>query len=413
MTAFAPTLVGLGNWLLTLYLAPFLALMAVVTAAALLGGGRGRRARASAGAAPRFLIVIPAHNEEANVAATVASCRGLAYDPGAFSVVVIADNCDDDTARAARDAGAEVFERHDPARRSKGYALEDFFQALTGPGRLADYDAVVVVDADTVVDPALLSAFADALADGADWAQGYYSVSNPDDSWRTRLLTYALSLFNGVWLLGQDRLGLCVGFRGNGMCFSTRGLARFPWQAYGLVEDQEFSWLLRTAGEHVRFVAGARVYGEMVSRGDAAVSQRRRWEEGRRSLRTRFTRSLLASRALGLVEKTVALVDLTFPPLSRLLALLLIALMIHPAAVLDPRLAAVSRQVFPAHLLMVLTAACYAASPFLTLGLPVRYLTSLGALPYYAVWKVYATSRAKTTEWVRTRREAPAPEGEA
>jgi cellulose synthase/poly-beta-1,6-N-acetylglucosamine synthase-like glycosyltransferase len=417
-----PTILSLAFGLLTLYLVPFFTFMALVTAAAL---GRRRAPKGvSAGITvdplPRFIFVIPAYNEEANIAVTVASCLRVSYDPARFRVFVIADNCTDATARVARDAGAEVVERADLFRRSKGYGLEYFFAWMSqkqqeqrsaagtvGEGRY-QFDAAVVVDADTLVDPSLLTRFAEALAGGVDWVQCYYTVRNPDASWRTRLLTYAFSLFNGVWLFGQDRLGLSVGFRGNGMCFTARGLARVPWQAYGLVEDQEFAWMLRIAGERVRFLPEARVYAEMVSQGNAAVSQRRRWEQGRQSLRRKFARPLLTTRALSPFDKALSLIDLFLPPLMPLFTMLGVALAVQPLALWFPALARVARILLPVHALMVLTVMCYAASPFLVLGLPVRYALSLTAVPYYAVWKFLATFRARTTSWVRTQRESGA-----
>ena len=66
-------------------------------------------------------------------------------------------------------------------------------------------------------------------------------------------MTYAFSLFNGVMPLGQNALGTSAAFKGNGMCFSTRGLRRRPWKSYGLVEDMEYSWTLRIAGEKIAF----------------------------------------------------------------------------------------------------------------------------------------------------------------
>ena len=110
-----------------------------------------------------------------------------------------------------------------------------------------------MIDADTTVDRDLLRSFARGLERGDDWIQSYYTVANPDQSWRTRLLTYAFSLYNGVMLLGQKALGGTASFKGNGMCFSVRGLRRVPWKCYGLVEDMEYSWTLRIAGERSRF----------------------------------------------------------------------------------------------------------------------------------------------------------------
>jgi hypothetical protein len=335
----------------------------------------------------------------------------MAYDAERFSVWVIADNCEDGTAGAARLAGARVVERRDPSLRSKGHALEYFFTHVTeAQPESGGYDAVVLVDADTVVDPALLSTFSMSLAQGADWIQGYYSVRNPDASWRTQMMTYAFSLANGVWMLGLDRLGLSVGLKGNGMCFSRQGLRRFPWKAYGLVEDMEFALMLRTEGERVRFLPDARVFGEMVSRGGpGAASQRRRWEAGRRALRGKFAGPLIRSSHLGPVRKLLYLTDLVFPPLVSLAIGLGVATLIHLAAALDGRFSAEAAMLLPIHALMVATLVGFAFSPLVAVGLPVRYLSSLAMLPYYAAWKLAVAAGRGPSGWVRTPREPQGP----
>jgi len=97
----------------------------------------------------RFLIVVPAHNEEDGLGATVRSCRGLDYPHELFEVLVIADNCTDGTASVARAEGAEVLERHDETKKSKGFAIEHLIDGMKESGRLARYDALVVIDADS------------------------------------------------------------------------------------------------------------------------------------------------------------------------------------------------------------------------------------------------------------------------
>ena len=395
------------NIILSLVLLPFFAYLALIVVAALQGR---RREEMVPSRTARFLFVIPAHDEEANIASTVESCRGVSYDPALYRVIVVADNCTDSTANLARAVGAEVIERTDPLRRSKGHALEYLFEQR--PGLAGATDAVVVIDADTIVDPGILTAFAVALGEGKDWVQCYYTVRNPDASWRTRMMTYAFSLFNGVWLLGQDRMGLAVGLKGNGMCFSTRGLARFPWRAYGLTEDLEFSWMLRIAGERTHFLPRTRVCGTMPSRGgSAATAQRLRWEAGRKAQRGLFLGPLLRSRQIGPLKKLMYLIDLIFPPLVSLLLGLLVVVSLDLGAVLGPRFLASSPWLLPpVHGLMAGVLACYALSPLFALDLPVRYLASVVALPYYMVWKLLAI-RGKPTAWVRTPRE-PVP-GEA
>src|SRR4051794_14427886 len=171
--------------LATLVLLPFFAYLALITGAALLGR---RREGVAPSCPPRFVFVIPAHDEEGNIRSTIESCQSVCYDPALYRIIVIADNCSDDTARVAAAAGAEVIERDDISRRSKGHALEFFFRHHSDEAESAD--AVVLIDADTVVDPGILSAFATALAQGQDWIQCYYTVRNPDASWRTRMMTY-------------------------------------------------------------------------------------------------------------------------------------------------------------------------------------------------------------------------------
>lgn len=397
---------GLALAAATALLAPYFLYLGLVAVAALLR--RPRRGEAAAGpGTTRFLFVIPAHDEEGGIAATVASCRACAYDPGRVRVLVIADNCTDGTAEAARRAGAEVVERRDSERRSKGYALED---VLT-PATLGDADAAVVVDADTEVGPGMLRAFDAAMAAGADWMQGYYTVRNPDASWRTRLMTYAFSLFNGVALLGAEGLGLGAGLKGNGMCFTARGLRRVPWRASGLVEDLEFTWRLHALGERVRFVPEALALGEMVSRGAAAASQRRRWEAGRRGIPARCLGPVLRSPALPAWRKVLYALQMTCPPLVTLALGLALVACVHPAARALPGLAPAARRLLPWHLGMAAALLAYALSPVAAMGLPPRYLKGLALVPYYAAWKLAVSAGRAPATWVRTRREAASGAG--
>ena len=404
----------IAAWALALALAPWFGLMALVTGAAVIGKRRdlGRSDTIPAGGSPpRFLFVIPAHDEEPVIAITVRSCLAVDYDPGQFQVCVIADNCTDATATIAAGAGALVWSRHDPVRRSKGYALEDFFGRVGSDPAIHPPDAFVLVDADTSVAPDILQAFARSLGRGDDFIQGYYTVRNADASWRTRLMTYAFALANGVWPAGLDRLGLGVGLKGNGMCFRAEALRRFPWRAAGLVEDMEFAWNLRVGGERVRFQPAARVYGEMVSRGGAgSTSQRRRWEAGRRALRGAFRGPIARSPRLTLARKFLYRLDLEFPTLGRLAVLLGVA----AACVTASRVAGGGGPGgnFVAGL-VALDGACliaYVASPIRVVGLAPRHLLDLAFVPGYLLWKGSIALGRAPMRWVRTPREV-APDG--
>jgi cellulose synthase/poly-beta-1,6-N-acetylglucosamine synthase-like glycosyltransferase len=390
---------------LTLPLIPWFAYLAWVTAAALLGG-RVKRVTGAWKGTTKFVFVIPAHDEEGGIASTVMSCRDVDYPLGQFRVVVIADNCIDQTAEVAREAGAEVLERTDLESRGKGYALSYFFRAESPDHPSRGYDAVVVVDADTEVDRSILTAFAERLADGHDWLQCYNTVRNPDESWRTQLMTLAFSLFNGLLLIGQNRSGLSIALRGNGMCLSSRGLARHPWQAHGLTEDVEFSWMLRSRGERIEFVPTTRVLSDLVSSDNlAAKSQRLRWEEGRRSMRAKFRRDLLVSSDLTAYQKVMYLLELYLPPLVPLTLSLTLAASAQLFVSPDPVLRWLSWLSLSIHGIMTLVLLAYLLSPFVVLRLPWRYLRSLRHLPRYAVWKLMLAWSPRPSEWVRTPRE--------
>src|ERR1700727_612284 len=115
---------------------------------------------------PFFLFMLAIVASAFASRAPVRSGRALDYDPEAFSIHVIADNCTDGTALEAREAGASVVERSDPDLRSKGHALDYFFTKVPEGRPDAGHDATVLIDADTVVDPALLKVFDRALGEG-------------------------------------------------------------------------------------------------------------------------------------------------------------------------------------------------------------------------------------------------------
>jgi GT2 family glycosyltransferase len=106
---------------------------------------------------PRFAVVVPAHDEEQTISSTLRSLELLDYAPDRYEVFVVADNCKDSTAEVARRFRCTVWERMDPERKAKGYALSWAFERIP-----EEYDAIVVVDADTRVDPQLLAGFARA-----------------------------------------------------------------------------------------------------------------------------------------------------------------------------------------------------------------------------------------------------------
>lgn len=358
----------------------------------------------------RFLIVIPAHDERVGIAQTVRSCRAQGYPAELFSVLVIADNCTDDTAAIAEAEGAEVVVRQTSDKRTKGYALEYLIERLQESGRFDQLEALVVIDADTVASADLLRKFDAKIREGHDWIQCYYTVANADASWRTRLMTYAFSLVNGVAPFGLFKLGLSSPLNGNGMCFTTRGLRRVPWKAYGLVEDYEYSWIVRMAGEQIAFVPDASVKATMLEQGgEAAANQRRRWEFGRKEIKRRLFGEVLRDRRMGVLERLASAVELKTPPMMKLLAGLAFLAILNIIAALafpDPLVHPAAWILLGCCLLMIAAVGLYALAPFVVFDLPLSYLGTLAYIPIYAIWKLTIKLGEKPTQWVRTARTA-------
>ncbi|HMI87663.1 MAG TPA: glycosyltransferase family 2 protein [Polyangiaceae bacterium] len=350
----------------------------------------------------RFAVVVPSHNEQEGIAATVSNLLAIEYPKELFSVVVVADNCSDETALRAERAGARVFVRHDDKLRGKGYALAHAFERL-----VPEVDAVVVVDADTVVSPNLLSAFAARIESGAKAVQADYAVRNPNAAWRTRLMAIAFGSFHVLRSLARERLELSAGLRGNGMCFTSALLREVPHDAYSIVEDVEYGIKVGEAGHRVHYAAEAHVYGEMVTSAAASTSQRRRWEGGRSAL--------AGSRGLPLIAQAIArrslvLLDLAFdvlvPPLSTLV-MWNVAGLTYAVVVRYVFGQPVSAAIWIANLGAI---GVYVLRGWSLSGTGARGLIDLGCAPFYVVWKMWLRARQndEPSTWVRTAREAEA-----
>jgi 1,2-diacylglycerol 3-beta-glucosyltransferase len=349
----------------------------------------------------RFDVVVPAHNEETEITKTVESLLALDYPSQLFRVLVVADNCSDGTAAKAAAAGARVLVRQDTELRGKGYALALAFSRSLAEGFA---DAVVVVDADTIVSRNLLSAFATRFEDGAAAVQADYGVRNPQSSWRTRMMTIALAAFHGVRSLARERLRVSCGLRGNGMGFSKAVLEAHPPSAFSIVEDLEYGIQLGYAGIRVQYVHEARVLGHMaVTEGDSR-SQRRRWERGRKALVRQHVPRLLEQawrrRDLSLLDLAL---DLIVPPIGQLVLVSSAGLVLSLAA--SPFHVLVSPWLWAAALCGILL---HVIKGWSVSGVGISGLFDLLWAPVYILWKLTLRFRDKgktPQEWVRTSRE--------
>jgi cellulose synthase/poly-beta-1,6-N-acetylglucosamine synthase-like glycosyltransferase len=273
----------------------------------------------------RIAVLIPAHNEGVLIARCVRSLCAQTYPSDLFEVVVVADNCSDETASIAAHAGAHrVMVRDEPADRGKGqalrWAIDRLIFAEPAPA------AIVIVDADSVAAADLLTALVRRFEAGAQAVQGEYLLSG-DGTIGSELRVSAFLLVNRVRPAGRAVLGLSTHLMGNGMLLSRDLLLAVPWTAFTSTEDLEYSLDLAMSGVKIAFAGDARVRAPTAPNPQAAAQQQLRWDGGKAYLvRTRLP-GLVAA---GVRQRRPALLEMAFslaiPPLGLLAAIVLLAL---------------------------------------------------------------------------------------
>jgi cellulose synthase/poly-beta-1,6-N-acetylglucosamine synthase-like glycosyltransferase len=343
-------------------------------------------------------VVIPAHNEEAGIVSTITSIKKCDYPSELLKIIVIADNCSDNTAELARAAGVCTLVRDNMDERGKGQALDWFL--TSGPEHYLDLAGLCFVDADVTCDVRLFRELSASLScPGVEVVQGFNGVANPAVNWRTALVTAAFNVFNHLRMAGNNYLFGTAMLKGLGMAFATPVLARFGWPAHSEVEDVEFSLLLLQHNIAVHYNPAAIITSEMATTGRQASTQRQRWEGGRFRLAARLLPGLVAKVGKGQFRYLHALLDLLIPPLS-LLVFLVFAWLLW-AWLLVP-------EAQPVLWLLLAGLSCYVVSGQLQRRMGLKIWLYLAGAPLFVLWKLTVYGKmilqGNSTGWHRTLR---------
>jgi cellulose synthase/poly-beta-1,6-N-acetylglucosamine synthase-like glycosyltransferase len=359
-----------------------------------------RRPGTLPGAAPqRLLFLVPAHNEELLIAACVQSLLRLRYPHPRFSVVVIADNCDDKTVEIARAAGAHCLERQDPRLPGKPRAIAWALDRLA----VGAYDAVVIVDADTIVDAEFAAQLNAAGPLRSKAAQGFFDLSNPSESPITRMAAVLATATHRFAYPLKQRAGLNVPLVGNGMALGSDVLAQHGWHAFSICEDWEMYALLTARGVPIVGVPDARVYAQEARSLRESSTQRERWTAGRLTVLARRGPQLLLSRHIAFPQKLDAIAELIAPGPALHLGLValfgVLSLILHPpaAGLLVAGLGAT-----------LVRPTAYTIAALVVHPEPTRAVSAFAFLPIYTLWRVATAARALRMvgdrPWIRTQR---------
>ena len=354
----------------------------------------------------KFAFIVPAHNEEEIISKTIYSLSGLIYSKKNYDVFVIADNCTDQTARIATTLGTTVLERTNPDQKGKGYALRWAFNKVLAHEN--GYDAIIVVDADSLVSGNFLEVMNDCLDRGSRVIQSSDLVLPEPGNWSVEATRIGFLLYNYVKPLGRKVLGLNMGLRGNGMCFSADVLKEVPWQAWSLTEDVEYGLVLLLKGVNIDFAPEATVYAQMPIEASNAETQRSRWEIGRfqiiRSYTPKFLYKAITERSFAHFDVFVELITPPFVNMMLMIAIIFGAGFILWLLALLPAV----------HVLMwgilLSTGVCYLFIGLFAGGADKSLYKSLIKIPRYIFWKLKVYVRAlvngKEENWIRTIRDS-------
>lgn len=223
----------------------------------------------------RFIIALPANNEETVIGNLIKSLKMQDYDKDLFDIYVIADNCTDNTAKIARENGAIVYERFDETKKTKGYALNWFLSKMKV--KKDDYDALLVFDADNIVDKNFLNVMNKKLCQGEVLVQGYRDIKNPTDTWVSGGYAIFYWTMNRLYHLARYNMGLSPLINGTAFMVKWDMLIDEGWNTKTLTEDIEFALINISKGVKLGWAKDAIVYDEQPLTFKQSWKQRERW----------------------------------------------------------------------------------------------------------------------------------------
>lgn len=234
----------------------------------------------------KFALFVAAHNEQQVIKNMVESLKAINYDNENYDIYVIADNCTDNTAKIAREAGANVLERFNETERGKGYAMDWAFNTVFESGK--EYDAFCVFDADNIVHEEFLNEINKRLCQGYEAVQGYVETKNPYDTWITASYAISFSCINKLYQTARYNIGFPNQLNGTGFAVKTDILKEYTWGAKCLAEDMEYTMELMTHGIRVGWNEKAIVYDEKPLTLSQSLKQRTRWMQGHADVASRY-----------------------------------------------------------------------------------------------------------------------------
>lgn len=229
----------------------------------------------------RYAVVVSARNESSVIGNLIRSIQSQKYPKELVDIFVIADNCTDNTAEVAREAGAIVYERFNKEQVGKGYALDWMFKLIKEEHADKHYEAYIIFDADNILDPNYIAEMNKVFDNGYRIITSYRNSKNFDSNWITA--GYSLWFLREAKYLNNARmsLGTSCAISGTGFLVSAEVIEENGgWIHHLLTEDIEFTTDSIIKGEKIGYCANAVLYDEQPTQFDQSYTQRLRWAKG-------------------------------------------------------------------------------------------------------------------------------------
>lgn len=309
-------------WLLVLMLSLLLAVPALLLLAQVVLALLPDRTEREHPRPERIAVVMPAHNEGRGLRPTL--MQAMAQLGPQDRIVVVADNCTDDTADQAREFDVTVVERTHATDRGKGFALDFGVRHLEALAIQEGHapDVVVILDADCELGPRLLPRIASVAHATGRPVQATYLMQAANEGLKARIAEFAMRVKNLVRPRGMHQLGLPCGLYGTGMAFPWAVAVQAPLASGHLAEDMQLGVRLAQLGAPPLLCEDALVTSVFAKSQEGAASQRTRWEHGHLAMLVgEGPRLLWRSMRPGRGAQLLQVLDMLVPPLT-LLALM-------------------------------------------------------------------------------------------
>ena len=230
----------------------------------------------------KIAVLIAARNEENVIGGLISSLKAQDYPKEALEVFVIADNCTDKTAEAARAAGAIAYERFNKVEVGKGYAVDFLLKRIAEEYGDSFFDAYLIFDADNLVEPDFVTEINKTFSQGYDCVTSYRNSKNYGDNWLSA--GQGMCFMRDLILLNRARMkiGGCCFVAGTGFMFSSALCRSFGggWPFHTLTEDGEFTTYNAIKGNKMGYCDTARFYDDQPTKFTQSWNQRLRWCKG-------------------------------------------------------------------------------------------------------------------------------------